>query len=364
MVIRFKQIGVAVAAIAAAAAAAVAAAATAAASAATPAASAAADAVAAAAAIPTSEWPSSPWSSLLSSCPPTVAYRVRPCPAPTMSVLPPPPESSLTVSNTPIFDYYRVALLSLVSSPIPSLTLVPLRRLSGLLLPLSFELEFLASPSECAMLLSPEGDPDALDIPTPRTYRTYVHAVPPPRTNVVDGMWIFKVKRPPGSPPVFKARYVARGFSQREGVDFFHTFTLTLKMTTLRGCLHEEIWLRRPPGFTGTFLPGTQWSLRQPVYGLRQAPREWHDTLRITLAYLGFRPSSADPSLFVRRGSTPFFFLVYVKYLVFATAYRVALTEVKSKLQKRHTCTDLCELRRYLGLQITRDKAACTITLS
>ncbi|CAI7762520.1 unnamed protein product [Closterium sp. NIES-54] len=42
---------------------------------------------------------------------------------------------------------------------------------------------------------------------------TYADAVPPSRANIVDGMWIFRVKRPPGSPPAFKARYVARGFS-------------------------------------------------------------------------------------------------------------------------------------------------------
>ncbi|CAI7858131.1 unnamed protein product, partial [Closterium sp. NIES-53] len=52
------------------------------------------------------------------------------------------------------------------------------------------------------------------------------------------------------------------------------------------GSLHEEIWLRRPPGFTGSFPAGTQWSLRRPVYGLCQAPREWHDMLRTTLAAL------------------------------------------------------------------------------
>ncbi|CAI7849587.1 unnamed protein product [Closterium sp. NIES-54] len=62
---------------------------------------------------------------------------------------------------------------------------------------------------------------------------TYVDEVPPPGANIVSGMWIFRVKRPPGSPPVFKARYVARGFSQRQGVDFFYTFSPTLKMTTL-----------------------------------------------------------------------------------------------------------------------------------
>ncbi|CAI7777785.1 unnamed protein product [Closterium sp. NIES-54] len=50
---------------------------------------------------------------------------------------------------------------------------------------------------------------------------TYVDEVPPPGENIVDGMWIFRVKRPPGSLPAFKARYIARGFSEREGVIFF-----------------------------------------------------------------------------------------------------------------------------------------------
>ncbi|CAI7856793.1 unnamed protein product [Closterium sp. NIES-54] len=251
------------------------------------------------------------------------------------------------------------------------------------------------APHLVSMLLAPEGDPDAPDIPTPRSYAeaiagTYVDEVPPPGANIVSGMWIFRVKRPPGSPPVFKARYVARGLSQREGVEFFQTFSPTLKMTTLRvlllvaaqrdyalhslefsaaflqGSLHEEIWLRRPLGYTGSFLPGTLWSLRRPVYGLHQAPHEWHDTLRTTLAALGFAPSTADPSLFLRTDTLlpPFYILVYVDDLVFATADTAGIAHVKSELQKRHTCTDLGELRSYLGLQITRDRARRTITLT
>ncbi|CAI7865618.1 unnamed protein product [Closterium sp. NIES-54] len=272
-----------------------------------------------------------------------------------------------------------------------------------------------ASPQQNGQLHSP-------DIPTPRSYAeaiageyssqwqsamdaemaswkstgTYVDEVPPHGANIVSGMWIFRVKRPPGSPPVFKARYVARGFSQREGVDFFQTFSPTPKMTTLRvllhvaaqrdyelsesqpldhwdkrasflqGSLHEEIWLRRPPGFTGSFPPGTQWSLRRPVYGLRQAPREWHGTLRTTLAALGFSSSTADPSLFLRTDPSlpPFYILVYVDDLVFATADTEAVAHVKLELQKRHTCTDLGELTSYLGLRITRDRARRTITLT
>ncbi|CAI7863738.1 unnamed protein product [Closterium sp. NIES-53] len=100
-----------------------------------------------------------------------------------------------------------------------------------------------ALPHLVSTLLAPEGDPDAPDIPTPRSYAeaiegpyssqwqaamdaemaswkstgTYVDEVPPPGANIVSGMWNFRVKRPPGSPPVFKAHYVARGFSQRSG---------------------------------------------------------------------------------------------------------------------------------------------------
>ncbi|CAI7864733.1 unnamed protein product, partial [Closterium sp. NIES-53] len=151
------------------------------------------------------------------------------------------------------------------------------------------------------------------------------------------------------------------------GVDFFHTFSPTPRMTTLwillhvaaqrdyelhsldfstsflQGSLHEEIWLCRPPGFTGSFPACTQWSLRRPVYGLRQVPREWHDTLQRTLAALGFAPSTVDPSLFLRTDTSlpPFYILVYVDDLVFATADTEALALVKSELQKRHTCTGL-----------------------
>ncbi|CAI7760593.1 unnamed protein product [Closterium sp. NIES-54] len=251
------------------------------------------------------------------------------------------------------------------------------------------EFEFLAAavPRFASMLLAPEGDPDASDIPTPRSYveaitgpyssqwqaamdakmaswkstGTYVDEVPPLGVNIVDGMWIFRVKRPPGSPPAFKARYIARGFSQRRGVDYFHTFSPTSKMTTLRvllhvaaqrdyqlhsldfstaflqGSLHEEIRLCGPPCFTGT-----------------------------TLAALGFAPSTADPLLFLHTNISlpPFYVLVYVDDLVFATADTEALTLVKSELQKRHTCIDLGEVRSYLGLHITRDRARRTITLT
>ncbi|CAI7862810.1 unnamed protein product [Closterium sp. NIES-53] len=232
-----------------------------------------------------------------------------------------------------------------------------------------FECLAAAVPCFASMLIAPEGDPDAPDIQTPRSYAdaitgpyssqwqaamdaemaswkstgTYVDEVPPPGANIVDGIWIFRVKRPLGSPPPFKARYVARGFSQRQGVDYFQTFSPTPKMTTLRvllhvaaqhdyelhsqdfstaflqGSLHEEIWLRHPPSITGT-----------------------------TLTALGCAPSTADPSLFLRT-DTSFYVLVYIDDLLFATADTEALALVKSELIKRHTCTDLGPLALLLA---------------
>ncbi|CAI7820867.1 unnamed protein product [Closterium sp. NIES-53] len=147
-----------------------------------------------------------------------------------------------------------------------------------------------------------------------------------------------------------------------------HETLLCLTLHVASGSLHEEIWLRRPPGFTGSFPAGTQWSLRRLVYGLRQAPRQWHDTLRTTLVALGFAPSTADPSLFLRTDTTlpPFYVLVYVDDLVFATADTEPLARVKSELQKRHTCIDLgpSALRLHILLATVHSSAYRALALS
>ncbi|CAI7819457.1 unnamed protein product [Closterium sp. NIES-53] len=182
--------------------------------------------------------------------PGTHSMALRPSSVPQCVVLPEPPASSLPNSES-------VCPSSVRGEP-------ALR--SDVLDDRQFELEYLAAalPRFASMLLCPEGDLDALDIPTPRSYAeviageyssqwqtamdaemasrkstgTYIDEVPPPGANIVDGMWIFRVKRPPGSPPAFKARYVARGFSHRQRVDFFQTFSPTTKMTTLWVLLH------------------------------------------------------------------------------------------------------------------------------
>ncbi|CAI7880468.1 unnamed protein product [Closterium sp. NIES-54] len=209
--------------------------------------------------------------------PGTHRMSLRPSTAPLHAPLPSPPESSLPALADPASDSLRAAsptvtrLLATVVTD-PSFASTPASALVAELVdfaarcrldyaaslvaesasdcPLSVggdcalgtdvledrqeELQCLAtaSPHLASVLLAPEGDPDALDIPTPRSYAeavegpyssqwqaamdaemaswkstgTYVDAVPPPGANIVSGMWIFRVKRPPGSPPVFKAR--------------------------------------------------------------------------------------------------------------------------------------------------------------
>ncbi|CAI7887833.1 unnamed protein product [Closterium sp. NIES-54] len=326
--------------------------------------------------------------------PGTHQMALRPSTAPLRVPLPSPPESSLPFLADPVSDFFRAAsptvtrlLATVVTDPSFESTAASalvaelvdfaahcrldyatsLVAESAFVCPPSVEggcalsmdvLEDRQEEFQCFAAALPHLSAMDADMASWKSAGTYVDEVPPPGANIVSGMWIFRVKRPPGSPPVFKARYMARGFSQRQGVDYFQTFSPTPKMTTLRvllhvaaqrdyelhslefstaflqGSLHEEIWLRRPPGFTGSFPPGAQWSLRRPVYGLRQAPHEWHDTLRTTLAALGFAPSTADPSLFLCTDTSlpPFYILVYVDDLVFATVDTAGLTHVKSEL--------------------------------
>ncbi|CAI7799026.1 unnamed protein product [Closterium sp. NIES-53] len=302
---------------------------------------------------------------------PSTAPQRVPLPSPLASSLPngPDPEShSLRAASPILVDFAAACRLdyatSLVAESESASVFPPSVKgecaLDTDVLVEEFKCFAAAAPHLMPMLLAPEGDPKAPNIPTPRSYAeaiegpyssqwqaamdaemaswkstgTYVDEVLPPGANIVSGMWIFR------------------------GVDFFHTFSPTPKMTTLRvllhvaaqrdyelhsldfsttflqGSLHEEIWLRHPPGFTGSFPAGTQWSLRRLVYGLRQAPREWHDTLRTTLAALSFARSTADPSLFLRTDTTlpPFYILVYVDDLVFATADTETLAHVKLEL--------------------------------
>ncbi|CAI7805432.1 unnamed protein product [Closterium sp. NIES-53] len=110
----------------------------------------------------------------------------------------------------------------------------------------------------------------------------------------------------------------------------------------LQGELHERIFLERP------------------VYGLKQAPHEWHAKVASTLHSLGFSTSTSDASLFIRTSPHMLYILAYVDDLVLLAEDSADLAAVKQALQARL----LCEIRHYLGMEIRRDRVARTISLS
>ncbi|CAI7839447.1 unnamed protein product [Closterium sp. NIES-53] len=194
-----------------------------------------------------------------------------------------------------------------------------------------FECLAAAVPRFDSMLLALEGDPDAPDIPTSRSYAEAI-TVPPSRANIVDGMWIFR------------------------GVDYFQAFSPTPKMTTLWVLLH----VASQRDYEYPVEPSAA-SLRSPP-GASRVARHTEDYTSGSWVC----PSTADPSLFLRTDTSlpSFYILVYVDDLVFATADTEALTLLKSELEKRHIYNDLGEMHSYLGLQSTQDKARRTITLN
>ncbi|CAI7796490.1 unnamed protein product [Closterium sp. NIES-53] len=273
--------------------------------------------------------------------PGTHTMALRPSSVPQHVSLPSPPVSSLfyvpdpesdlasTALVTELVDFaatcrldYFASLVTKSKSDCPPSVGGELALGSDVLEDRHFELECLATilTHLASMLLCLEGDPDALNIPTPhskhplsgrqpwtRRWLPRSPHAPTLRSAIGDHLLPYLLSPTQKMTTLWVLLHVA---TQRD----YEMHSLNFSTSFLQGSLHEEIWLRRPPGFTGSFHEGTQWSLRRPVYGLRQVPREWHDTLRTTLAALGFAPSTADPSMFLRTDPSlpPFYILVYI----------------------------------------------------
>ncbi|CAI7811924.1 unnamed protein product [Closterium sp. NIES-53] len=180
---------------------------------------------------------------------------------------------------------------------------------------------------------------------------------PPPGVNIVGGKWLFRVKQLPDEAPVFKARYVAEGFTEQQYLDFFKTFSPTSKPPTVRtlldvaarddfeiksmdassaflqGHLKETVFMDRPEGFPKEFPSNTAWKLNRPVYSLKQAPREWHNKVKEVIS-LDFHPSSADLTLFIRCHFEPFYILVYVDDFILVAKDSAQMTFVQKALSK------------------------------
>ncbi|KAJ3687146.1 hypothetical protein LUZ61_016310 [Rhynchospora tenuis] len=191
--------------------------------------------------------------------------------------------------------------------------------------------------------------------------------------------WVYRIKyHSDGRIERYKARLVVLGNRQVEGIDFKETFAPVAKMVTVRtflavavargwelhqmdvhnaflhGDLHEEVYMRLPPGFSSQH-PGKVCRLRKSLYGLRQAPRMWFSKLTTALQAYGFIQSYADYSLFtLEKKDISLAILVYVDDLVIAGNNSKAIDQFKQYLSSTFYMKDLGALKYFLEIEIAR----------
>ncbi|KAG9444821.1 hypothetical protein H6P81_016161 [Aristolochia fimbriata] len=179
--------------------------------------------------------------------------------------------------------------------------------------------------------------------------------------------WIFRVKtNPDGSIDRYKARLVAKGFNQREGQDYFETFSPVVKPVTIRTVLTLAVgrnWSIRQLDVNNAFLnsnldeethPDTFCRLHKSLYELKQSPRAWYQRLTSYLIDLGFALSKVDSSLLVRYTSTAtIFVLIYINDIIIIGSSAKDIACLVANLQREFSIKDLGALYYFLGIEVT-----------
>ena len=204
----------------------------------------------------------------------------------------------------------------------------------------------------------------------------------PRKHNIIGTKWIYRNKQDENGLVVRnKARLVAQGYTQVEGIDFDETFApvarleairillayanhhditlyqMDVKSAFLNGKLEEEVYVAQPPGFEDPKNPDKVFRLNKALYGLKQAPRAWYDTLKEFLMKKGFKPGSLDPTLFTKSYDGELFVCqIYVDDIIFGCTDQRYSDEFAYMMSEEYQMSMMGELKFFLGLQIRQQR--------
>ena len=209
-------------------------------------------------------------------------------------------------------------------------------------------------------------------------------------TNIIPVKWVFKIKTDEnGVVTKYKARITPKGFRQRYGVDYFEVFANTGKYKTLRvalsiaarrnmelrqldvpqaftqAALEEDVYMEMPEGFQ---VDGMVCYLRKSLYGLKQSPRNWWLLVSAFIVVdMGWQATVSDPCLFHKTSRTGQLMLLFLfvddMQVGFQAEDEAEWEESHALLQQRFNITNLGDSTFMLGMRITRDRRARTLTL-
>ncbi|KAJ9565935.1 hypothetical protein OSB04_001901 [Centaurea solstitialis] len=207
--------------------------------------------------------------------------------------------------------------------------------------------------------------------------------VPWPRKRTIIGSkWIFRNKLDEiGTIIRNKARLVAQGYKQEEGIDYdetfapvarleairlflafaahmnFKVFQMDIKNAFLNGKLNEEVYVAQPPGFVDPKFPDHVYKLNKALYGLKQAPRAWYDTLSTFLLSKGFVRGKIDSTLFLKKYPKHILLVqIYVDDIIFGSTNPKLCEKFELLMKSEYKMSMMGELTFFLGLQIKQSE--------
>ncbi|KAJ9541528.1 hypothetical protein OSB04_028034 [Centaurea solstitialis] len=207
--------------------------------------------------------------------------------------------------------------------------------------------------------------------------------VPRPRKRTIIGSkWIFRNKLDEiGTIIRNKARLVAQGYRQEEGIDYDETFApvarleairlflafaahmnfkvyqMDIKNAFLNGKLNEEVYVAQPPGFVDPKFPDHVYKLNKALYGLKQAPRAWYDTLSTFLLSKGFVRGKIDSTLFLKKYPKHILLVqIYVDDIIFGSTNPKLCEKFELLMKSEYKMSMMGELTFFLGLQIKQSE--------